>query len=199
MNKTTVYGLSLAPHLSACRQPVGRGLEDVPAMLRASNKLFISIKIKRLLAASLGGLFGVEFAKLIGEKMRPVISSPTRLYCIDHWSCRFVLGASMKKIRAANNIAMGIILAMRRCASSRNTYEIRLSCHCFCCCFVTQRKKFVLANGAKFKLFYDRPFFSFGLSLTSPKPHYVFVFINHPGCLSCRLAQYGRYIVKPTC
>jgi len=176
------------------------GLEDVPAMLRASNKLFYFYQNKTVVGGFLGGLFGVEFCKkLIGEKdaSGDLFTYPIILALIIGRVGCFSMGVYEETYGLPTALPWGMNLGDGVARHPVTLYEIGFLM-LLLLLLVTAEKKFVLANGAKFKLFMIAYLF-FRFVLDFIKPHYTFSFGLSTIQVACLagLAYYGRYIVKP--
>ena len=131
------------------------GLEDVPAMLRASNKLFYFYQNKTVVGGFLGGLFGVEFCKkLIGEKdaSGDLFTYPIILALIIGRVGCFSMGVYEETYGLPTALPWGMNLGDGVARHPVTLYEIGFLM-LLLLLLVTAEKKFVLANGAKFKLF----------------------------------------------
>lgn len=177
------------------------GLENIPAMLQAPNKLFYFYQNKTVVGGFIGGLFGVELCKkLIGEKYASgdLFTYPMILALIIGRIGCFTMGVYEETYGLPSLLPWAMNLGDGTARHPVALYEIIFLITLWLS-LVAAEKKLLFANGARFKVFMTGYLF-FRFMLDFIKPHYTFSFGLSTIQIACLagLIYYGRYIVKPS-
>ncbi|WP_235921057.1 prolipoprotein diacylglyceryl transferase family protein [Foetidibacter luteolus] len=179
------------------------GLENVPQMMAAKNKLFYFYQNKTVLGGFLGGLLGVELAKkLIGEKTSSgdLFAYPMILALIIGRIGCFSMGIYEETYGLPTSLPWGMHLGDNQPRHPVCLYET-LYLLLLWAALVQLEKRYILQNGARFKLFlisycmfrflldFIKPHYSFGIGLSTIQLTalaglvYYYRYIIHPGLL----------------
>jgi prolipoprotein diacylglyceryltransferase len=179
---------------------IAGGLEDPSQLSTAKNIWVYFYQNKTVLGGFLGGLFGVEFVKkIIGEKNASgdLFTYPIILALIIGRIGCFSMGVFEETYGVPTTLPWGMLLGDSQLRHPVCFYEI-IFLLLLWICLVQLEKKFILQNGAKFKLFMIAYCF-FRFLLDFIKPHYTFNVglstIQITALLG--LLYYYRYIINP--
>lgn len=179
---------------------IAGGLEDPSQLSTAKNIWVYFYQNKTVLGGFLGGLFGVEFVKkIIGEKNASgdLFTYPIMLALIIGRIGCFSMGVFEETYGVPTTLPWGMLLGDSQLRHPVCFYEI-IFLLLLWICLVQLEKKFILQNGAKFKLFMIAYCF-FRFLLDFIKPHYTFNVglstIQITALLG--LLYYYRYIINP--
>lgn len=176
------------------------GLENIPEMQQAPNKLFYFYQNKTVVGSFTGGLFGVEFCKkLIGEKTASgdLFTYPMILALILGRVGCFSMGVYEETYGLPSSLPWSMNLGDGVLRHPVALYEIVFLLLLWAVLLLIE-KRWQLQNGARFKLFMIA-YLLFRFLLDFIKPHYTFPFGLSTIQLTCliTLLYYGRYIIKP--
>lgn len=176
------------------------GLENPLAMLASKNILAHFYENKTIVGGLLGGLFGVEVVKkIIGEKQKSgdLFTYPIILGMIIGRIGCFSMGVYEETYGTATSLPWAMNLGDGLLRHPVALYEI-FFLGCTWIFLVTVENKFVIAAGAKFKLFMILYLF-FRLMLDFIKPHFTFSFGLSAIQLACiaGLIYYSPFILNP--
>ncbi|MBN9296838.1 MAG: prolipoprotein diacylglyceryl transferase [Filimonas sp.] len=176
------------------------GLENPAALLQAENKLLYFYLNKTVVGGFLGGLFGVELAKLmIGEKQASgdLFVYPMILALIIGRIGCFSMGIHEETYGTPTALPWGMDLGDGIKRHPVSLYEIVFLVLLWIG-LVRLEKKYPLQNGARFKLFMIS-YLVFRFLLDFIKPHYFFNIPFSTIQLTCLLGlvYYYRYILQP--
>jgi phosphatidylglycerol---prolipoprotein diacylglyceryl transferase len=176
------------------------GLEDPPQISIAGNVWFYFYQNKTVLGGFLGGLFGVELVKkIIKEKHASgdLFTYPMILALIIGRIGCFSMGVYEETYGLPTSLPWGMHLGDAKLRHPVCLYEI-IFLMLLWILLVQTEKKYILQNGARFKMFMMAYCF-FRFLLDFVKPHYTFSIglstIQITALLG--LIYYYRYIVDP--
>jgi phosphatidylglycerol---prolipoprotein diacylglyceryl transferase len=153
------------------------GLENLPALLNAPNKLLYFYQNKTVLGGFLGGLFGVEaIKKMIGEKSSSgdLFTYPIILALIVGRVGCFSMGIYEETYGTETDFLAGMNLGDGKLRHPVALYEMAFLVLLWLGLTQTE-KKYQLANGFRFKIFM-MAYCLFRFVLDFIKPHYTFSF-----------------------
>jgi prolipoprotein diacylglyceryltransferase len=176
------------------------GLEEPPQIAKADNVFLYFYLNKTVLGGFLGGLFGVELAKkIIGEKNASgdLFTYPIILGLIIGRIGCFSMGVYEETYGTETTFFIGMNLGDGKLRHPVTLYEIAYLLILWIW-LVQMNKRFILANGAKFKLFM-MSYCLFRFLCDFIKPHYTLPIgistIQLTALLG--LVWYYRYLLNP--